>query len=372
MKLDRRAFLAAGAASALVGTAAATPSAPSLAALAAEKGIAFGSAFDREIFEDAPYANLLKRECRIGAIANSLKFDWLRPTSPDPDYAVADQLVDFAVAAGMKPHGAALIWNDWPTDWIKRASNSERRYWFDRHISETVTHYAGRVKSWDAVNEPFWPPGNDKDGMREGPWLDAFGRGYVARAFERAAAADPAATLVLNEAFCEQNDDLGNAVRPRLLTLATELKHQGARIDAVGFQAHLKPHLPFDDAGFAAYVAEFAALGIAVHITELDVDDSGLPDDVAARDAMVAARVHDFLSAVLRVPAVDTVICWHLSDRYSWYDQVPWYADQTRKMGGDPKRGARSHVYDHDMKPKPAAEALATVFRNSAPRDLRR
>lgn len=368
--MDRRQFLAAGAAAALLRPAFGSAAAPlDLGALAASRGIQFGSAFDREIFDDAAYAAFLPTQCRLGAVSNSVKFDWLRNQSWEPDYTAADRLVDYATSKGLAVHGAALIWNDWPTEWIKRASNAERRYWFDRHITETVGRYAGRVHSWDAVNEPFWPlDGGGDGGLRVGPWLEAFGRDYIARAFERAAAADPNAVLVLNEAFCEQNDDLGNGVRPRLLELANELKQKGAKLDAVGFQAHLMPHLPYDDAAFAAYVAEMAALGVAIHLTEFDVNDSSFPDDIAERDAAVAARVRDFLGAVLQVRQVDTLICWHLSDRHSWYDEVDWYRTQVSDGGGNPARGARSHFFDRDLKIKPAALAMAEAIAASAPR----
>jgi endo-1,4-beta-xylanase len=185
------------------------------------------------------------------------------------------------------------------------------------------------------------------------------GEDYIPRAFKAAAAADPNAKLVLNEAFCEQDDDLGKSVRPRLLDLVSDLKHAGIKLDAVGFQAHLKPHLPFDDQAFAAYLERIAALDVDIYITEFDVDDSSLPDDLATRDRIVADRCAKFLGTVLAVPRIKALICWHLSDRYSWYKSADWYAAAVAKFGGNPSRPVRTHLADAALKPKPAWEAVA-------------
>ncbi|BCW89864.1 Exoglucanase/xylanase [Alphaproteobacteria bacterium SO-S41] len=368
MKLDRRGFLAAGAAAALLRPGVAQAVSPlNLGADAADRGIVFGSAFDREIFDDTAYAALLRAQCRIGSLENSLKFDWLKPTGNVADFSASDRLVDFAVESGIRPRGTALIWNDWLPDWLKWTTVLERRSIMEKHIDEVVGRYAGRVQSWDVVNEPFFPPHGIDGGYRKGLWLDAMGPDYIIHAFKRAAAADPKAQLVLNEAFCEQDDELGKSIRPLLLNEVKRLQDAGVKLDAIGFEAHLRPELPYDDQAFVAYVAEIAALGVDVMITELDVNDSHMPDDEAERDAQVAARVHDFLGAVLQVPRVTTVITWHLSDRYSWYRGADWYADQVRAGGGTPGRPVRSHLYDDQLQPKAAAFAARDALKASGP-----
>jgi endo-1,4-beta-xylanase len=238
----------------------------------------------------------------------------------------------------------------------------------DRHIDEVVGRYAGRLTSWDVVNEPFFPMHRQEGGYRRGPWLSAMGPGHIARAFRRAAAADPACKLVLNEAFCEQNDELGRSVRPLLLRLVGGLRQQGVPLHAVGLQAHLKPHLPFDDEEFAAYLAELAKFDVDIYITELDVDDSGLPDNPAERDRVVAARHGDFLTAVLKVPRVNTVITWHLADRYSWYKGLPWYPQEVGRRGGDRNRAPRTHIFDTDLRPKAARAAVERALLTRARR----
>ena len=361
MTLDRRTFLAALAAAASAVRPASAASAD-LGAIGAEHGLLFGSAFDRQIFTDGDYRALIKANCRVGSIENSFKIDWLRRNGPDADFGVADRLIQFAENAKIAPRGTGLIWNDWPPAWLNALSAREIAAMLDRHVTETVARYAGRMHSWDGVNEPFYPPHRQDGGYRKGPWLAAMGPAYIGRAFKAAAAADPKAKLVLNEAFCEQDDDLGRSVRPRLLDLVTQLKHAGIKLDAVGFQAHLKPHLPFDDQGFAAYLSQIAALDVDIYITEFDVDDEGMPDDIATRDRLVADRCTKFLTAVLAVPRVKALICWHLSDRYSWYKDTDWYPAAIASRGGDPMRKARTHLADENFKPKLAWDAVARAM----------
>lgn len=365
MALDRRQFLIFAAALAAARPALAAPAAD-LGAIAAAHGLLFGSAFDREIFADKDYRALIKANCRIASIENSFKIDWLRRNGPDADFSFTDRLVKFGNDAGIALRGTGLIWNDWPPAWLKAMSTREITAMLDRHVTETIARYAGRMHSWDVVNEPFYPPHREVGGYRQGPWLDAMGDAYIARAFRAAAAADPKAKLVLNEAFCEQNDDLGRSVRPRLLKLIETLKHDGVRLDAVGFQAHLKPHLPFDDAAFAAYLEKIAALDVDIYITEFDVDDESLPDDVATRDRLVADRCEKFLTAVLAVPRVQALICWHLSDRYSWYKSTDWYPAAVAKFGGTGTRQPRTHLTDTRLRSKPAWDAVARALETRA------
>jgi len=63
-----------------------------------------------------------------------------------------------------------------------------------KHISTVVKHYAGRVYSWDVVNEPLHTMAG-RIGLRASPgWI--CGPQYIDIAFHTAADADPKARLV--------------------------------------------------------------------------------------------------------------------------------------------------------------------------------
>ncbi|MFX5660740.1 endo-1,4-beta-xylanase, partial [Acinetobacter baumannii] len=70
--------------------------------------------------------------------------------------------------------------------------------------------------------------------------------------------------------------------------------------------------------GLAQFVSELRSWGLEVLVTELDVDDQKLPGPPAERDAIVAKRVDDLLTAVSASGPVRSVLTWGISDRYSW------------------------------------------------------
>ena len=207
---------------------------PSLGALAAEGGIIFGSAFDVNALCNPGYARLLRHHARILTTDNSMKFGMIRGDGPEPDYVQADALVEFASQAKIVLRGHALAWNENLPDWIKAESNASRAYWLQRHIEETCGRYAGRIQSWDVVNEPFWPGHGIEGDYRGGVWFEALGKDYIVKSMKWAAAADPQAKLAINEAGAEWLGDEAERKRRGLLRTVAELKDAGVRIDIVG------------------------------------------------------------------------------------------------------------------------------------------
>ncbi len=330
----------------------------SLAASAKAAGILFGSAGGGELFGDEAYRDLFLAQAAIFTPENALKFDALQSTQGRFDFAAADALVDAARGHGLLARGHTLFWNDRAPPWLKALSHRDVARVFDAYVDTVVPHFAGRLHSWDVVNEPFWL-GRDKPGtFRPGPWFDALGPEYVFRAFRRTAELDPHAKLVLNEAWTERTDSVGLAVRRALLQLVDRIRDKGLKLDAVGLQGHLQPKEPYDDASFVAFLHQLAERQVEIFITEFDVDDEGYPDADGARDRAVAERAGAFLRATLSVPAVTTVITWGLSDRYTWWRDPETMAT----MGRD--RLARPLPYDDMLRRKPMWTAMAEAFRS--------
>lgn len=358
VSLSRRTLLSGAAATvAAATTAGAVPVPASLADAAGAGGILFGSAGGDELFRDAAYRALFLSQAAILTPENALKFGSLQPQRGRFNFSPADALVDGARSHGLLVHGHTLFWNDWPPAWLKGLSRAEIDSVFEEYLATVVPHFAGRLQSWDVVNEPFWP-GKDKPGtFRPGPWYDALGPDYIFRAFRRTAELDPHAKLMLNEAWTERSDPVGIAVRRALLALVDRIQDKGLRLDAVGLQGHLLPGGgPHDDEDYAAFLHELAARKVEIYITELDVDDQDYPDDIATRDRLVAARVGRFLRTALAVPAVKAVITWGLSDRYTWW------RDPAIMAAHGLDRLARPLPYDDLLRPKPMRAAMIDAF----------
>ena len=280
----------------------------------------------------------------------------LRPSAGKLDFADSDRLVDFAIKNHMKVRAHTLIWNDDLPDWIKRLPPDGASQLLDMHITTLMERYKDRVAIWDVVNEPIGPWDKNPGNLRGGPYYAALGEGYIAHAFRRAREVAPAATLVLNEAQTETNDTNGKTFRDSLLALLKRLKDQGAPIDAIGIQSHLKTAARYDFEAFAAYLAEIASLGFDLHITELDVNDSGTNGPVSKRDAVVADLYERFLSAVLKLPAVKVVQLWQLSDR------TTWMRDAATAARMHVRAQPRPLIYDDAFHKKPAWNAVARAF----------
>ena len=130
------------------------------------------------------------------------------------------------------------------------------------------------------VNEAF----NDDGTMRDTIWYDQPGIGlagmgtqYIEQPLTWAHAADPNAQLFYNDCNAEPVNLKSDAI----YAMAQDFKNRGVPLDGVCFQLHID--LSFDDpttlASFASNLQRFAALGLDLHITELDIR---LPDSSAA------------------------------------------------------------------------------------------
>jgi len=377
--IDRRLVLAGFAAAAgatCLGPASVARSAASpekARDVAARRGILFGSAFDQHIYRSPSYARLLGDECAILTPDYSLKFDALRKSPDHIDFTVADRLFDFAASNKLHMRGHTLIWNDFMPDWSHRLSGHEMERLLDRHIDDVAGRYAGRVHSWDVVNEPIWIESWHEGGLRGGPWYNAMGPRYISRAFRRTRQADPNAKLVLNESYLEHRwydspfaknrsrkpDSPWPKFRGYFLDLVRRLLDEGVPLDAIGMESHLSPKFrsEYDRDSLLEFMHTIKAMGLDIYITELDVDDSIFPDDFAKRDKGVADYYHMYLKDVLSVDAVRTVITWELSDRYT--------STAENLLSGriSDVRMPRILPFDFDMNPKPAYRAIVAALK---------
>ncbi len=311
-------LLGAGSAGLAMGPGAAKASRKAgLAAIAKQAGLLYGASAGGEIFDDPAYRQLYVDETAIITTDVALKFDWIRPRREVWDFARADRLLAFAQNNALALRGHTLIWNENAPGWLKTLSAREIRRVFDHHIDKVTTRYAGKLHSWDVVNEPFWPGHGKPGGYRDGPWYEAMGAGYVERAFARAAAADPAVKLVLNEAHTERNDAVGKAIRTSMLHLVDQLLDAGAPLHAIGLQGHLQPGKPYDDGVFADFLWQIDARGLDIYITEFDINDDIYAGSPAERDQRTALRGYTFLQHILAVPALRMIVNWQLADPYS-------------------------------------------------------
>jgi endo-1,4-beta-xylanase len=371
--IGRRTFLATAVAATALGTGCARADTPppglatrqGLGAIAASKNILFGACSRGLLPEDGPpriehdesFSALFKHECRMLTTDFEVKMPNTRPRPDSWNFKPADLLMDYATANNMAFRGHCLLWSSVLPKWFEQvvdASNAEG--FITDHIHKVAGRYAGRVISWDVVNEAI-TDGDEaaEDGLRMGPLLGLMGPRYLDIAFKATHEADPKALLCLNQDAVEYDVDSQDFRREKTLGQLRRLLDAKVPIHALGIQSHLEPGwLKFTPEVLNQFLDDVAALGLKVFITELDVVDRRLPADIAERDQGAADAMRQYLDVVLPHPAVAMVNCWGLSDRYNWIED----SGMRRKDG----RRSRAQLFDDDLAPKPVYQVIADAL----------
>jgi endo-1,4-beta-xylanase len=287
----------------------------SLRLMAADKGVLFGSATASFQLKDRDFAAALVRDAAILVPEYEMKRDELEKTRARLDFSALDGLFNFAKANGMAMRGHPLVWYYANPPWLVEALKQSRdANLITAYIGAVLGHYRGRLHSVDVVNEAI---AEDADGLRPSPWLTAFGPSYIDMAFHAAKAADPACLRVYNDWGCEQGSAHNDRFRAATLRLLDGMLARRVPVQGLGLQAHLSAFgTRVDQRKLRSFLHEIRARGLALLVTELDVDDSGGPLDAAARDRGVADETRRFLDVVLDAPNLQAVLTWGLSDRY--------------------------------------------------------
>ncbi len=321
-----------------------TPTAQSLRQVVATRhprlsvGTAVGSLFFTSDAVGQQYRSVLAREFNVLTAENEMKFSSVQPTRGVYRYTQADSMVAFARANGMKVRGHTLAWYSQLPAWLSSGSftRDEARALLDDHIRTVVGHFKGQIAAWDVVNEAF----NDGTAsFRPGFWTDRIGREYVEQAFRTARATDPDVPLFYND----YNIEGIGAKSDSVYALLRDLKARGVPVDGVGMQMHLIVGQLPSLASMRQNFERFAALGLKIQITELDIR-MPVPSTAASLQTQ-AQNYRDVFSLCVQTAACDMIVMWGFTDRASWIPST---------FGGQ----GEALLFDAAFQPKPAYTAV--------------
>lgn len=329
-----------------------------------------GVALDRSaVNEGTPRAELAARQFSSLTAENDMKWISLHPEPDRYTFRSADAYVDFGQKHKMAVIGHTLVWHSQTPRWVFQGEQGQpvtRDVLLQRmrdHIQTVVGRYRGRVKGWDVVNEALADGG--PDALRDSAWRRIIGDDFIEQAFRCAHEADPATELYYNDYGLESPLKRGHAI-----TLLRGLLDRGVPVHGVGLQGHYHLEQP-PLAVVEQTIKDFAALGLKVMITELEVDvlptrgpmgnadigrreqadpaldpyRSGLP---AAVQEQLARRYADLFDVFLRHrTSVTRVTLWGSDDGHTWLNFFPI-------------RGRMNHplLFDRQLVPKPAFTAV--------------
>src|SRR3954468_16031872 len=256
------------AAVAVAGAVALLPSsaqaAITLGAQAAATGRYFGTAVAAGKLGDATYSTILDREFNMITPENEMKWDTIEPARGSFNFGPADQVVNHAMAHGQRMRGHTTVWHSQLPSWVSSIGDANTlRNVMNNHITTEMTHYKGRIYAWDVVNEAF---ADGSTQHRSSVFQNVLGNGFIEEAFRTARNADPAAKLCYNDYNIE---DWNAAKTQGVYSMVRDFKSRGVPIDCVGFQSHFGSGGP--PSTFGTTLSNFAALGVDVQLTELDI-----------------------------------------------------------------------------------------------------
>ncbi|MFF4620863.1 endo-1,4-beta-xylanase [Nonomuraea jabiensis] len=284
---------------ALMAPLRADAAASTLGAAAAQSGRYFGAAIAAGRLGDSQYTTIANREFNMVTAENEMKIDATEPNRGQFNFTNGDRIYNWAVQNGKRVRGHTLAWYAQQPGWMQALSGSSLRQAMIDHINGVMAHYKGKIYAWDVVNEAF---ADGNSGGRRDSNLQRTGNDWIEVAFRTARNADPAAKLCYNDYNIE---NWTWAKTQGVYNMVRDFKSRGVPIDCVGFQSHFNSGSPYNS-NFRTTLQSFAALGVDVQITELDIQ--------GASAQTYAAVTNDCLA----VPRCAGITVWGVRDQDSW------------------------------------------------------
>ncbi|GIJ70593.1 beta-xylanase [Virgisporangium ochraceum] len=285
------------AATAVVAMTSANAAESTLGAAAAQSGRYFGTAIAASRLSNSQYSTIAGREFNMITAENEMKPDATQPQRGQFNFNSGDQIYNWATQRGLKVRGHTLAWHAQQPGWMQSLSGSALRQAMIDHINGVMAHYRGKLHSWDVVNEAF-----NEDGSRRSSNLQGTGNDWIEVAFRTARAADPTTKLCYND-YNIENWSYGKT--QGVYRMIQDFKSRGVPIDCVGLQTHFTggSSLP---SNFQTTLSSFAALGVDVALTEVDVTNSS------------TSQYAGLTQACLNVPRCIGITVWGVRDSDSW------------------------------------------------------
>ncbi|MEU8437154.1 endo-1,4-beta-xylanase [Streptomyces sp. NPDC029216] len=280
-----------------------------LGGAAAQSGRYFGTAIASGRLGDSAYTAIAGREFNMVTPENEMKIDATEPQQGQFNFAAGDRVYNWAVQNGKQVRGHTLAWHSQQPGWMQNLSGSALRQAMTNHINGVMAHYKGKLVQWDVVNEAF---ADGSSGARRDSNLQRTGNDWIESAFRTARAADPGAKLCYNDYNIE---NWTWAKTQAVYAMVRDFKQRGVPIDCVGFQSHFNNDSPYNG-NFRTTLQSFAALGVDVAVTELDIQGAS------------ATTYANVTNDCLAVPRCLGITVWGVRDTDSWRsEQTPLLFD---------------------------------------------
>jgi len=249
---------------------------------------------------DSSYAAIIGREFDMVTPENVLLLDATEPRQDQFNFGPGDQVVSWAIQNGKRVHGHYLAWETaGAPGWTGSISGSSLRLAVLNHVQKVAAHYQGKIAYWDVVNEAYRDDGSQN---RRNSAIEATGSDWIEAAFQTARAADGSAKLCYND----YNIESWSAGKTQgVYAMVKDFKARAVPIDCVAFEGHFTGGASVPST-FQTTLSTFAALGVEVMVSELDV--------TSATPAVYTSAVN----ACLSVAGCSGISVYDVRDKDSW------------------------------------------------------
>jgi len=304
--------------------------------------IDIGFAINSTFWEAVPaYSSIAQKDFNLAVGENACKLSGIQAEQGIYDYTDCDRHLEKATELGMKFRGHCLVWHNYQPVWFENLKGDDLKNAIVDHITNVLTHYRGKIDTWDIVNEAIDNSSTGEGWVMRDTFLYREVPDFVDIAFKTAREVDPDLKLYYNDYHSEgATGYMGKSIS--VYNFVKDMVERGVPLDGVGIQYHVRT------TSYPAYedvmdiMAKYAELGLEVQITEMDVTcTSNTPEEFALQAEIYGVA----LKACLNSPNCNAFLLWGFGDQLSWRDDG-W-----------------ALIYDHDLQPKPAYYTLLNVLK---------
>lgn len=296
---------------------------------------------------EAQYNNTLAQQYNLITAENACKWGAIQPQQGRFDFGQCDLVRSFAQRNNQVFRGHNLCWGENNPGWLTGGgfSAAQKRTLLQNHITTVVQHYGNTAAVWDVVNEAVADNGNS---LKNNVWYPDV-PDYIDVAFKAARAANPTVKLFYNDYNIASATGWSAAKSQKVYDLVSSMKSRGIPIDGVGLQLHVDLNYGNMIDGVKQNLARIAALGLEIHMTEVDIRCSQQSCNTwSAQQQQQQATIYaSLLQACAQQPKCTNFETWGFTDKYTWL-------------------GTNQHPlpFDESYRPKPAFDSLLTAIKS--------
>lgn len=255
---------------------------------------------------------------------NAMKFGEIYDEDNGYNFECADFHYNFAKENRLKMRGHNFVWHNQTPKFIMENDREKVIDILTNHMKIMNDRYGDIITAWDVVNEAIEDKSDEY--LRKSVWRDKLGEDYIKEVYKIARKTINKGTELF---YNDYNEYIPNKL-DKIVRMIKSVNADEKLIDGMGMQCHINLYYPSVD-DMRRAIEAYAALGLRIHITEMDVsyfdfNDESIWDAPAPELVEKHAKVYGDFFKLFREykDYIDNVTLWGITDDYTWLDEFPF------------------------------------------------